>query len=256
MISTGHMLHEVGIRFHRQDENSDKGGAEQGGGGAKRPNCRHKDLTCHRCVQKGHIAPNCHSKPESDAYIHTQDGDESPAGDTDTIEVSSMTDHMANDISHSASKEAKQILIKSIQETTDTSDGAAYNMTYFLGFNSCHNSVAYAIEAFNLANVGIPNTLVLLNSQSTVHQMCNPELVSNFQQGPGYIAVHCTTGVARTSTVGNLPSFDRDDTWIFTNGIANVLSLALVRNRYLITYNSALQGDPPCIMNLAKDRTV
>ena len=88
---------------------------------------------------------------------------------------------MANDISHIASKHANQLLVKSIQETADTNDGAAYHMVDFLGFKYCQNAMAYASKAFNLTNVSIPNMLVLLESQSTVHLICNPGLVSNVQ---------------------------------------------------------------------------
>ena len=87
---------------------------------------------------------------------------------------------MENVIAHLASKEANKILIKSIQETAETNDGAACHMTDFLGFNSCQNAVVYAIESFNLSNIGIPKTWLLLNSQSTVHLMCNTKLVSKF----------------------------------------------------------------------------
>ena len=36
-------------------------------------------------------------------------------------------------------------------------------MADFLEFNKYHNFMAYNSEAFNLANVGIPNTWVLLD---------------------------------------------------------------------------------------------
>ena len=82
-----------------------------------------------------------------------------------------MMEHMENKTAHSSAKEANQLLIKSIQENADTNDGAAYHILDFLGFNSYQNAVAYAREAFNLANVGIPNTWVLLISQLTVNIM-------------------------------------------------------------------------------------
>ena len=95
--------------------------------------------------------------------------------------MSWIMEHTADGISHLATKEANKLLIKSIQETAETKKSAAYNMADFLGLNSCQNSVAYSREAFNIANTGIPNRWLMLNSQSTVHLMCNPELVSNVQ---------------------------------------------------------------------------
>ena len=82
-----------------------------------------------------------------------------------------MMEHMENKISHSSAKEANQLLIKSTKETAKTNNGAAYHLSDFLGFNSYQNSVSEARELFNLANVDIPNTWVLLDSQSTVHLM-------------------------------------------------------------------------------------
>ena len=173
------MIQEVGIRFHQRDEKSNDSGIKQGGGGPMRSKRCHKYLTCHRCVQKGHIAPNFPSKHESDIHIYAQDGDESPTVNTDATKVSSITEHMANDIFHIDSKHANQLLVKSIQETAETNDGAAYHMVDLLGFKNCQNAMAYARKAFNLTNVSIPNTLVLLESQSIVRLMCNPGLVSN-----------------------------------------------------------------------------
>ena len=175
------MLQNVGISFHQQYENSNKGGAKKSRGGSKWPNRLHKELTCHRCGQKGHISPNCDIKPEINAHIHTQDGNESPPGDKDATEVSLIMEHTADGISHLATKEANKLLIKSIHETAETKTITAYHMADFLGINSCQNAVAYSSEAFNLANTSIPNMWLMLNPQSTVHLMCNPGLVSNVQ---------------------------------------------------------------------------
>ena len=161
--STGCVLQDVGISFHQRYEKSDKGGSKQAGGGDKWPNRCHKYFTCHRCGQKGHIAPDCHIKTESNAHIHTQDGNESPQYYTDATEVSSITEHMENGISDLVTKEANKLLIKSIQETVETNDGAAYHMADFLGFNSFQNAVAYASKAFNLSNGSIPNMCLLLD---------------------------------------------------------------------------------------------
>ena len=175
------MLQEVLISFHQRDKKINDSGIKKGGGESVRPKCCHKYLTCHRCIQKGHIAPNFPGKHESDIHIHAQNGNESPTVNTDATKASSITEHMANDISHIASKHANKLLVKSIQETADTNDGAAYHMVDLIGFKNCQNAMAYARKAFNLTNVSIPNMLVLLESQSTVHLICNPGLVSNVQ---------------------------------------------------------------------------
>ena len=82
--------------------------------------------------------------------------------------------------------------------------------------------------------------------------MCDPELVSNARQGPGHMAVHCTTVVARTSSVGDFPGFDQDNTWLYPNA----LPIALVHKRYHVTYDSALKGDTSFVVYLVKYRTI
>ena len=68
------------------------------------------------------------------------------------------------------------------------------------------------------------------------------------------MAVHCTLGVAQTSTVGEIPGFEQDDTWLYPSGIANILSLVLVRKQYCVTYESFLQGTPSFVVHLSNDR--
>ena len=54
--STGRMLQDDGSGFHQQEEKIREASAKQGVGGPKQPNRHHKDITCHMCGQKGHIA--------------------------------------------------------------------------------------------------------------------------------------------------------------------------------------------------------
>ena len=68
------------------------------------------------------------------------------------------------------------------------------------------------------------------------------------------MALHCTVGVSRTSTVGEFPGFEQDDTWLYPSGIANILSLVLVRKQYRVTYESFLQGTPSFVVHLSNDR--
>ena len=68
------------------------------------------------------------------------------------------------------------------------------------------------------------------------------------------MAVHCTVGVARTSTVGEFPVFEQDDTWLYPSGISDILSLVMVRKRYRVTYDIPLQGIPSFMVHLSNDR--
>ena len=68
------------------------------------------------------------------------------------------------------------------------------------------------------------------------------------------MAVHCTVGVARTSTVGEFPGFEHDYNWIYPSSISNILSVVLIRNRYRVTYEISLKGTPSIMVHLSNYR--
>ena len=48
--------------------------------------------------------------------------------------------------------------------------------------------------------------------------------------------IHCTAGVAKTNLVGDLPGYGT--VWYHLNGIANILSLSKVKEKYRVNYDS------------------
>jgi hypothetical protein len=48
--------------------------------------------------------------------------------------------------------------------------------------------------------------------------------------------IHCNAVVTSTSQVGDLPGYG--EVWFHKNGIANILALARVKEKYRVTYNS------------------
>ena len=78
---------------------------------------------------------------------------------------------------------------------------------------------------------------LLLDNQSTVNVISNGDLLKNIRQIDQYMHIYCNTGKASTNWVGDL---DKVGTvWFHKNGIANILSLSLVKKLHQVTFESA-----------------
>jgi hypothetical protein len=83
----------------------------------------------------------------------------------------------------------------------------------------------------------ISRNWILLNNQSTVDVFCNGCLLQNIQEVNKTMNIKCNAGVTRTSWVGDLSGYGQ--VWYNKVGIANILSLFKVEDKYCITYDSA-----------------
>jgi hypothetical protein len=77
---------------------------------------------------------------------------------------------------------------------------------------------------------------ILLGNLSMVDVFCSSKLLKNIQKTNNMMHIKCNTGVTCTNWVGNLPGYGQ--VWYKKNGIANILSLSKVEEKYQITYNS------------------
>eukprot|EP00957_Ditylum_brightwellii_P123945 9448099-Ditylum_brightwellii.AAC.1 len=77
---------------------------------------------------------------------------------------------------------------------------------------------------------------VLLDSQSTVNVFCNASLLANVRKARGSLDIYSTASKSTTDMIGDLPGFGT--VWLYQEGIANILPLSKVAERFQVTYNS------------------
>ena len=82
----------------------------------------------------------------------------------------------------------------------------------------------------------LPPEWILLDNQSTVDVFTNRCLLKNIRRAKTNMFIHCTAGVAKTNLIGDLPGYGT--VWYHPNGIANILSLSKVREKYRVTFDS------------------
>ena len=85
----------------------------------------------------------------------------------------------------------------------------------------------------------IDSDLLLLDSQSTVHLFSRPEHVNNICPALNPIRVHCNKGVLETTSEAD---FGHTPVYFDSRGIANVLSLYRLGQKFWVTYESADRG--------------
>jgi hypothetical protein len=77
---------------------------------------------------------------------------------------------------------------------------------------------------------------ILLDNQSTVDVFYNERLLKNIRKADSFMNIHCNVGVTSTNLVGDLPRYG--EVWYHPSGIANILSLARVKDRHRVTFDS------------------
>ena len=84
------------------------------------------------------------------------------------------------------------------------------------------------------------DTWVLLDNQSTVDVFFNESLLENICDSVSSLDLHCNAGMATVNKVGDFPGYGT--VWFHPGGIANILSLARVKEKNRVTFDS-LKGN-------------
>ena len=186
-------------------------GEESGGSGAG-------NRLCFRCGRPGHIAAKCSEAKHVDGNVlHTMGevAEESSPPADDGID-DDVPDDGSVEVSGTA---AEDFLFCSV--------GNQALMLYQSGFSA--NSTN--------SRGGIPDTWILLDSQSSIDVFCNSKLLRGIYKSKATLTIRCNAGVRTTSMRGYLPNYGW--VWYYSAGIANILSLSRVKQQFRVTYDSA-----------------
>ena len=140
---------------------------------------------------------------------------------------------MTTNSSYSGHQAAATLLTSGIIEEEEEKEGLD---DIIVGFQFLSKGANVTLKTGKGPN--IPKSWILLDSQSTVDMFQNKSLLRNIRDGGATMDIHCTAGVTTTKLVGDLPGYG--EVWYHPDGIANILSLARVKEKgYNVTYDSA-----------------
>jgi hypothetical protein len=71
---------------------------------------------------------------------------------------------------------------------------------------------------------------ILLDNQLTIDVFYNSAMLQNIHVSSSYMNIHCNAGVTTMNLVGDLAGYG--EAWFHKDGIANILSLARVEEKY------------------------
>jgi hypothetical protein len=182
-------------------------------------------VMCKNCGQKGHVSLVCPQKkpPEQIHAIATAPDDASVSSADDSILIMAQT-HAA--ILPPQRKSYADAVLTQVAVSSPSPPSA-------------QDKVVLAQDTSLPARRPISSDLLLLDSQSTVHLFSQPEHVSNIWPATNPIKVHCNKG-----TMDTTQEADFGDTPVYfdARGIANVLSLYQLGQKFKVTYDSTDRG--------------
>jgi hypothetical protein len=77
---------------------------------------------------------------------------------------------------------------------------------------------------------------ILLDSHSTAYIFCNPKLLTHIRNAGKSIKLHCNAGTSIITQKGTRQKYG--EVWYNAKGITNILSLAKVKHKYSVRYDS------------------
>ena len=192
-----------------------------GGRGGRGGSC--DNIQCFRCGAMGHYASQCPETLE-DAQRMLEENAETG---TNMLHHATMDNRM-NEID---------------EPTIAPMNGMAFASLELDKVEDHDTSFIFAQDVRNVETQHggrLPPEWILLDNQSTVDVFTNRHLLKNIRRSKKDMFIHCTTGVAKTNLIGDLPG--HGTVWYHPNGIANILSLSKVKEKYRVTFDSDINN--------------
>ena len=159
---------------------------------------------CKRCGRKGHPTDKCYAKTKEDGTVLHIEG---------TLSVEEMNEQVSGNV-----------MFGSVGHDV-------FELMFLNHANSRSQTTSSKVPS------SIPITWILLDSQSTIDVFSNADLLSNIHPINTTMHIKCNAGTKSTNLRGFLSGYGW--VWFFPAGIANILSLSRVKEKFRVTYDSA-----------------